>query len=182
MQWFNVLATDPKVKSAKANLVGKFTKASTKTTNVDCTEITSFKSERITMDKQFQQIFSKHCPSAPERYSLYRVALLKASQLVPTFDPPALPAEHRQVKNRRKAGALVEKKATWVGSHRCHNHNCVNVDHLCWEPSWFNRLRDNCLGGEKCFHRPKPCLNAHRPAEGDLLDWTAFIQERGDDC
>jgi hypothetical protein len=46
---------------------------------------------------------------------------------------------------------------------------------LTWEPSWFNRLRDNCPGGAACPHRPHPCLKPHR-GMGPVVDWTDYLQ------
>jgi hypothetical protein len=95
------------------------------------------------MDKRFRDTLNM--PEALERYTLYTIALLRARKLVPNYAPPPYPAEIRQVRHKRPASATTgnEKVATWVASHLCHNKLCIKVEHLVWEPSWFNRLRDN---------------------------------------
>lgn len=50
------------------------------------------------------------------------------------------------VQHKRGKLGSVEKEVTWVASHLCHNRLCVNTARLIWEPSWFNRLRDNYSG------------------------------------
>ena len=143
-----------------------------------CLVVEGFKSEtRPVMDKKWLADLKKDCPEAPARYMPYHIALLQAQILVPEHDPPAYPEELRLVKHKRssKAAEGNEKGATWVASHLCHNPLCIDTGHLRWEPSWFNRLRDNCPGGESCVHRPDACLNPHRPSEQELVDWTTYL-------
>jgi len=45
-------------------------------------------------------------------------------------------------------------------SHRCHNRNCANIDHLCLEPHAENWKRMGCPGGDACRH-VVCCLKAH---------------------
>lgn len=108
----------------------------------------------------------------------YHVSLAKHQRLIPSFDPPAYPEEIRKVLAKRNSEPLVNGgAATWVASHLCHNSECYNPDHLVWEPSWMNRLRDNCPGGESCSHRPHRCIRAHRNKEEVILDWTKFCDD-----
>ena len=134
---------------------------------------------RPVMDKKYFAEFKQACPEAPTRYMPYHIALLQANVHIPTGSPPAYPSELRLVKAKRhkQAGDENIKEATWVASHLCHNQQCVDVNHLRWEPSWFNRLRDNCPGGRECIHRPDACINPHRPSDEGLIDWTAYIDE-----
>lgn len=174
LTWFNVLAGAEQAEP-RANLVQKIGD----TKRVDgCLLVEGFGPEtRPVMDKKWLAKFRETCPDAPARFSPYHIALLKARVLVPAADPPPYPAELRLVKQKRssKAADGNEKSATWVASHLCHNHQCVDVEHLRWEPSWFNRLRDNCPGGDNCPHRPDACINPHRPAEEELVDWTKYL-------
>jgi hypothetical protein len=128
------------------------------------------------MDKAHLSVFKSICDEAPSRYEPYHISLLSGGVLVPTTDPPPYPADLRKVHQKRSTSAAAgnEKEATWVASHLCHNSSCIKLEHLRWEPSWFNRLRDNCPGGAACMHRPDPCLEAHRPA-GEIIDWTAYL-------
>jgi len=128
------------------------------------------------MDGRHLDVFRAVCSDAPARYMPYHIALLAAGRSLPDVDPPAYPASLRLVKTKRKRGSAEgnEKGATWVASHLCHDGQCVNADHLVWEPSWFNRLRDNCPGGNECPHRPHPCLRPHRVAVEAIIDWTTY--------
>lgn len=119
---------------------------------------------RIVVDKQYRHLLRE---DFPERFSPYIVAMAGAKQIIPWNAPPTLPA------HLRKRKGVAEKTATWVASHLCHDRRCVNPEHLTFEPSWFNRIRDNCPGGELCVHRPKPCIRAHRPA-GETINWEDY--------
>lgn len=143
-----------------------------------CRGVVGFTEEtRPVCDKADLALFKSICADAPARYSPYHIALIKAGKLVPDFDPPALPAVLRQMKHKRSSSAAAgnEKAATWVASHLCHSRRCVNPDCLCWEPSWMNRIRDNCPGGDQCVHRPHPCRKPHRPSHSEIIDWTAYL-------
>jgi hypothetical protein len=114
-------------------------------------------------------------PGFPQRCSVYTIAMMKAGVRIPERDPPPFPDELRKVLKRSGHDfSKTPKAATWVCSHLCHNKRCINTAHLRWEPSWFNRLRDNCPGGDECVHRPDRCMQAHRAAGGELLDWTKY--------
>lgn len=130
------------------------------------------------MDKRYLAEFKEACSEAPTRYMPYHIAMMKAGVLVPIYHPPVYPVGLRLVKNKRNKEATEgnEKEATWVASHLCHNQQCIDVAHLRWEPSWFNRLRDNCPGGQDCVHRPDACINPHRSSNEELIDWTVYIE------
>jgi len=176
LEWFNTLAIHPDLEEARKNLFGKI--ASTTIEGGGCIIVNGFKDEtRPTLDKSFVDLFKRLCPDGPARFSPYHIALLKHKVLIPDYDPPPYPSEHRMVKQKRQKSAAEnnEKAATWVASHLCHNRKCINArEHLCWEPSWFNRLRDNCPGGDGCVHRPRPCLRPHRD-EAEIIDWSVLV-------
>ena len=92
----------------------------------------------------------------------------------PTMTPPKYPQALRHASQKRNADQEVNKPATWVISHLCHNKLCVNPISLTWEPSWFNRLRDNWPAGDACTHRLRPCLKP-RQTIGPVMDWTEYI-------
>jgi len=130
-----------------------------------CRHVRGFtKDARIVVDQKYKHLLRE---DFPERFSPYVVAMAAAGQVIPWGSPPNLP-DHL-----RKSKKIKEVQATWVASHLCHDRLCVNPDHLTFEPSWFNRLRDNCPGGDGCVHRPKPCIRAHRPA-GELINWEDY--------
>lgn len=175
LTWFNKLAIDPSLAPAKANLERKI--AHTRNDN-GCTVVVGFTAEtRPVLDKDFLEVFREICGEAPARYAPYHIAMLQANKLVPEGEPCSYPEGLRLVKHKRVKTAAPgnEKAATWVASHLCHNNKCININHLTWEPSWFNRLRDNCPGGEACVHRPHACLQPHRPADRELIDWTQYM-------
>ncbi len=182
LEWFNVLATHPELEGARRNLFGKI--QGTTTDEIGCITVNGFKEEtRPTLDKSFVNDFKRVCPDGPARFSPYHIAMLKEKVLVPNYDPPPYPLEHRIVKQKRSKHAAEgnEKSATWVASHLCHHKQCINAtEHLCWEPSWFNRLRDNCPGGEVCIHRPRACLKAHRE-NAEVIDWTLLCEAAAGD-
>ena len=158
--WFNTLLREPRLKDARDNLIGKI--GNTRE-HSGCLEVVDFKdTTRPTLDKRFYDTLHKLAPDAPERFMPYQLALIKSNTPMPDYDPPSYPQALRHVSQKRNADQEVNKPATWVISHLCHNKLCVNSEHLTWEPSWFNRLRDNCPGGAACPHRPHPCLKPHR--------------------
>ena len=110
----------------------------------------------------------------PERFMPYQLALVKANIPMPDYDPPKYPQALRHASQKRNADQEVNKPATWVISHLCHNKLCVNPISLTWEPSWFNRLRDNWPAGNACTHRLRPCLKP-RQTIGPVMDWTEYI-------
>lgn len=177
LEWYNPLINDPRLASVRSNLFNKISaQGPSKKGHPDCVKVVGFdETTRPVVDKAQLARFRSIAPDAPARYSPYVIALAKVGVRLPEKPPPAYPRELRQVKQKRAASAAEgnEKEATWVVSHLCHNRECVNTDHLTWEPSWFNRLRDNCSGGDACGHRPFPCLRSHR---GDLqiVDWTTY--------
>jgi hypothetical protein len=172
LEWFNQLATDPSLSSARNNL---FSKISHTVVATNCIVVKGFTEDtRPILDKSHFKLVRSKIPTAPARYSPYHIALIKAAKLVPITEPPAYPRELRQVLTKRIKGTTVDKAATWVASHLCHNRKCINVEHIVWEPSWFNRLRDNCQGGNECIHRPHPCLQPHRHQD-EVIDWTEYI-------
>ena len=142
-----------------------------------CISVKNFKEDtRPVMDKKYNSILVNKLADVDTvtRYSPYAISMMQAQNLLPVYDPPSLPAKFRQVSKRN--GKDTGKEATWVISHLCHNKMCVNAGHLCWEPSWMNRLRDNCPGGDLCVHRPNKCLRAHRPVSNEeLIDWTEYV-------
>jgi len=171
LRWFNILATHPNLGPHRKNLFDKI--KSTKSGVDGCIEVVGFdENTRPVMDKALLAQFKTYADDAPARYAPYHISLMQAGRLVPNVDPPKCPEHLRQVKNKRTSGAAEgnDNNATWVASHRCHNRLCINSLHLCWEPSWYNRLRDNCPGGELCPHVSDPCLRPHR-AKTEDLDW-----------
>lgn len=179
MSWFNPLATDPKLSSALANLATKVA-ATTQTAGGCITVDKATKDTRPVLDKRYKDTLRAICPDSPERFMPYHICLAGAAstdptKLVPSYDPPRLPTGLRHVLQKRSANAAEgnDKDATWVCSHLCHNSLCVNPEHLAWEPSWMNRLRDNCAGGSSCLHRPHPCLNSHGARA--IIDWTEYL-------
>jgi hypothetical protein len=170
--WFNKLLREPRLKDARENLVGKI--GNTRE-NDGCLEVVDFKdTTRPTLDKRFYNTLHTLAPDAPERFMPYQLALVKSNTPMPDYDPPKYPQALRHVSQKRNADQEVNKPATWVISHLCHNKLCVNPQHLTWEPSWFNRLRDNCPAGDACTHRPRRCLKPHRTM-GPVVDWTEYI-------
>ena len=137
---------DHRLRPALKNLNDKI--ANYTLTDRGCHQVNDFTADtRPVLDKKFKATFKEICPDGPERFSPYVIAMAEAGKLIPTNKPPSYPQELRKVKQKRSASAATdnEKNATWVASHLCHNRQCVNPDHLTWEPSWMNRLRDNCL-------------------------------------
>jgi hypothetical protein len=175
LSWFNPLATRSDLQACRQNLFNKI--KDTTTNSFGCVSVRNFNEDtRPVMDKHYNSILLSKLASADTvtRYSPYAIAMMQAQQLLPACDPPALPAKFRQVTKRN--GKDTEKEATWVVSHLCHNKRCVHVEHLRWEPSWMNRLRDNCPGGDECVHRPDKCLRAHRQITDDeLINWKDYI-------
>lgn len=175
LSWVNILANDVSLGGARDNLFGKIKAVEE---SGGCTVVKGFTEKtRPVMDKKFLEVFKRISDSAPERYSPYVISLIQHRKLVPPFAPPRYPEALRKVNQKRtKTSMLGDQAATWVASHLCHNRRCVNIDHLCWEPSWMNRLRDNCPGGASCMHGPARCLRPHRNDE-DVIDWTKFLND-----
>jgi hypothetical protein len=181
LAWFNLAldSNDPSVRAALQNLFSKI--ANTHTFGI-CTECRPTKlgedrcaeDLRPMVDNKFKPALAT-IPGFPQRCSVYTIAMMKAGVRIPERDPPPFPDELRKVLKRSGHDfSKTPKAATWVCSHLCHNKRCINTAHLRWEPSWFNRLRDNCPGGDECVHRPDRCMQAHRAAGGELLDWTKY--------
>jgi hypothetical protein len=175
LSWFNILATRSDLQACRQNLFDKI--QDTTTNSFGCISVKNFKEDtRPVMDKKYNTILLSKLSSVDTvtRYSPYAISMMQAQNLLPAYDPPSLLAKFRQITKRN--GKDTEKEATWVISHLCHNKLCVNAGHLCWEPSWMNRLRDNCPGGDLCVHRPQKCLRAHRQVNNDeLIDWTEYV-------
>jgi len=180
LAWFNPLCDDPRLSSVRDNLFAKISKREPSTNgHSECVKVVGFdESSRPVADKDVLTLFKSICPDAPARYSPYVISMAQAGKKIPELSPPSYPSELRKVKQKRvkTAEGGNEKEATWVASHLCHNRECVNPSHLVWEPSWFNRLRDNCSGGTLCWHRPDPCLRAHR-SDQEIVDWTEYVQD-----
>lgn len=174
LEWVNQFISIPAMASILKHLKSKISNITVQRNG--CHHITNFtKDTRPVCDTRFHSLIAKHCPTCPKRFSPYTIAMMAAGIRVPDRDPPSLPESLRKVTQKRSSDAKDgnDKGATWVCSHLCHDPRCSNVAHLRWEPSWFNRLRDNCPGGAACLHRPDPCLNPHRSAE-DIIDWTSY--------
>lgn len=176
LQWVKILATHEDLADCRQNL---FRKIQDTKDNKGCLEVEKFsESTRPVMDKKLLEKFKRYAVDAPERFSPYVIALVQAGKVVPDFDPPRYPDALRKVKNKRTSSSKVDDQvATWVASHLCHNRLCCNTEHLVWEPSWMNRLRDNCPGGEACIHGPDQCLRPHRPSPEERVDWTNYLEE-----
>ncbi|KAL8684665.1 MAG: hypothetical protein Q9224_006200, partial [Gallowayella concinna] len=174
--WVNVLAQDPRLSGCRQNLFQKIGK--TRVVAGGCVHVVDFtENTRPVLDKAFQGAFRAAASDAPERFSPYTIALVRAGKLVPAIIAPSYPPSLRKVLHKRtKSSKVDEQEATWVASHLCHDRRCINDSHLVWEPSWMNRLRDNCPGGEACVHGPDKCLRPHRPSE-EQVDWTDFLSE-----
>jgi hypothetical protein len=184
LEWFNILVQHRALASVRQNLYQKIERQEAIMGGTEgCVRVLGFTEEtRPAPDKVQLELFRSVVESAPARLSAYHIALARASKVIPSCDPPPYPKELRLVKHKRTSSAALdnEKSATWVASHLCHNRLCVNPAHLTWEPSWMNRLRDNCPGGATCVHRPEPCLRSHRTPQSDLLiDWTTYINAGG---
>lgn len=175
MRWFNQLIDNPTLRPALHNLTMKIDAVDQ--TESGCRQVVG-KDERFRpqIDKKLREEAREICPGLPERFAPYHISLARNGKHMPTTDPPRYPPELRKVKDFRIAGAAPgnDKEANWVASHLCHNRRCIRPEHLEWEPSWMNRLRDNCPGGDACIHRPKPCIAPHRRQE-ELVDWTRYM-------
>lgn len=171
LHWYNILCTHPELAATRARLFAKI--EHTLITPKGCIEVEGFtKDTRPVASKQDEAALQKNCGiDIPTRFSPYVLALAQAQVLRPENKPPAYPDSLRKVK-LKGAKAIEIAKWTWSISYLCYNRLCVNPEHLTWEPSWFNRLRDNCPGGDICIHRPRPCLAAHR--QNTLIDWTDY--------
>jgi hypothetical protein len=144
--WFNKLLREPQLKNVRKNLVGKI--GNTRE-HKGCLEIVHFKDIiRPTLDKRYYDTFYTLAPNTRVRFMLYQLAFVKANILMPDYDLPKYPQAFRHISQKRNADQEVNKPATWVILHLCHNKLCVNPIHLTWEPSWFNRLRDICPTGD----------------------------------
>ena len=164
MSWFNELL-EPQHANAKSNLVSKLIELRHEPTGC----ITRASDTRLCLDKRSTPSIT----NLPQRFEPYHAAMLKANKMIPDTVPPRLPQAWRQVQKKRWADVDLDKDATWVASHLCRNKRCMNADHIVWEPNWFNRLRDNCPGGDDCDHRPHKCIQAHRK-KGEIYDWTTL--------
>lgn len=145
-----------------------------------CKHVNGFtEANGLVLGKAFRPVLKQICLDCPERFSQYVIAMAVAGTLMPAPKSPAYPGELHKVKVKRTKAAPEgnEKDATWVASHLCHNRRCVNAEHLIWEPSWMNRLRDNCTGADACVHRPDKCLAPHRATEEALIDLTAYLED-----
>lgn len=172
MQWFNKLLREPALQKERDNLVGKI--AGRKPVgDLGCLEVPGQGKEfRPQMDKKYRENAKKVLDELPERYAHYHIGMLAGGVAMMDRDAPRVPEKWRKVLTR--SGKVMDKDATWVCSHLCHNPKCSNHEHLRWEPSWMNRLRDNCAGGDACVHRPQ-CLRAHRDEE--IIDWTEALED-----
>lgn len=170
MAWFRVLALTPDLATVRANLAAKIRKTTIDSV-LGCVQVTDPKTRPV-MDKKDLARFKEFASDAPERYELYHIALLRDQKVMPLFDPPPYPEKLRKSTNFKEG-----QEATWVASHLCHDKKCVNTAHIVWEPSWMNRLRDNCPGGEECKHGPDQCLRKHRYNEDEIVDWTAYLTD-----
>jgi len=116
---------------------------------------------RRTSTEAFRQMIERHGPEfklIPMRISVHVLAIVIAGKRLPEGICPAHPT------SKRKKGAF------WTASHLCHNKSCSNPDHLVWEPNWFNRQRDGCLGLPYCSHGPDFCLRPHR-RQSQNVNW-----------
>jgi len=170
MAWFRILALASDLEGIRTRLTAKIRKTRTVTT-LGCVEVTDPKTRPV-MDKKDLEKFKESASDAPERYEFYHIALLRDQKIMPSYDPPPYPEKFRKSSNFK-----IGQEATWVVSHLCHNRKCCNTEHLVWEPSWMNRLRDNCPGGDECRHGPDKCLRAHRYNDDEIVDWTAYLTE-----
>ncbi len=173
MSWFNVLCNDLRFAEAKENLVSKLGNPikHEKLSN-GCITVLAFNDDtRLCLDKRFAS--APDSIILPKRFMPYHAALLKHGKNIPKKEPPRLPLKWRKVTAKRHIDEHVEKVATWVASHLCHNKRCINPEHIEWEPNWFNRMRDNCAGGDDCRHLPFKCLQGHR-SEETYYDWSSI--------
>ena len=189
LAWVNVLALDSSLEKCRSNLFSKISNTEAVAGSEEildpedkklggCLQVKGFgEATRPVLDKALQGTLKSVCSDAPERFSPYVLAMIRDRKVLPSFDPPKYPEALRKVKNKRvKSSNFEDQDATWVASHLCHNKRCVNSNHLVWEPSWMNRLRDNCPGGKSCLHLPDRCLRPHRPAE-EAVDWTSYLSD-----
>jgi len=156
----------------------------------------------ITMPKEHSNNLKSRCPNLhiPAKIPTTHVALYKVGRKLPAESPPPPPPYLLAILKLQKIGKVIlnEKKFRWVASHLCNSFqpedredstlDCVTASseddtHLCWEPDWSNRLRDNCLSVfvcencdssfnslscpncaediKACSHVP-PCLKPHK--------------------
>ncbi|KAK9482760.1 hypothetical protein V1527DRAFT_316938 [Lipomyces starkeyi] len=89
LEWFNQLATDPNLSSAKQNHFWKINHIHVAN---DCIFVKGFTEDtRPVLDKSTLKIVRGRVTSAPARYSPYHIALINPAQLVPVTEPPAYP-------------------------------------------------------------------------------------------
>jgi len=176
LSWYNPLHQNPRASAILQHLASKV--SNTVVEPSGCITVAGFtESTRPQADLRYRPLLKEVCgPETPERFSPYVISMAANGVALPAEKPPRYPAELRHVKQKRASTDTAgnEKDATWVCSHLCHFKRCINPAHLRWEPSWMNRLRDNCPGGAACVHRPDPCLAPHRDTS-ELIDWTAYL-------
>lgn len=180
MAWFRILATHPRLLGARQNLFSKVALVKRKIMDDGCHVLLAGPGARVGLDLAYRPLAESLCgPDFPKsgKFEGHTIAMMEAGKDMPSYDPPAYPDELRQVQKKRTKDSEF-RTATWVGSHICQSKNsvCVNAaEHIEWEPNWFNRLRDNCRGGDFCVHRPHPCMNPHRAQVEGLIDWRTYL-------
>jgi hypothetical protein len=183
--WFNPMLTNPSLSGVREHLYGKIPKpiSTAGAKHPECIRMPLNKDgglPRLIANQSQRQFLGSLVPDVPAAFSAYQLAMMRAGKERPPGLPPRLPEADRQVIKARTKDDVVDKDATWVISHRCHERSCINPDHLIWEPSWYNRLRDNCPGGPECKHLDHPCLGSHRDA-ARVYRWTDLPRPEGGD-
>jgi len=190
--WFNQLLDDQSsaAKNFKRRLINRLSESKISQPNGcikytgDKVALNDRKHPRVDPGSAAYAAFKSACPAivVPVKINASHIALLKAGTRRPDVDTPACPQAFVQA----SGGALVEGRGNrWVASHLCHNKWCIQPNHIVWEPDWYNRARDNCVGQiicsncttlvpNSCQHIP-PCMRPHRGIQ--IPDWHPLIQQ-----
>jgi len=135
---------------------------------------------RLPTKKQLKEMHPLFEAVLPRKINASHVALLMDGRRRPDKLPPQCPPDWFKSLFGRLA---TDAEAKWVASHLCHQKECVQPEHIIWEPGWYNRARDNCPGkvvcttchtepAASCGHFPQ-CIRAHR---APALNWNTLAE------
>jgi hypothetical protein len=162
-EWVNPLIDNPHTslyKRLKKNfdqIRQQWPKAKRDPDQIDCHLIDEKDSDHVRTSTEAYRLLAdqSNLSALPMRVAIHHLAMIFSNKKVPEYAPPA------------HTGSRIGAKPTWHCSHLCHNKSCTNSEHLVWEPSWYNRQRDGCVGRDQCRHLPQ-CLRSHRRTQ---IDW-----------